>query len=250
MRRKNIIVPIALAVIILIGTIFFIFFAQPNNLKVEVSVVDNGYRIVLDNNLMTPVDVIFEDSDVEIKNVYFDGLRVYAEIYVPKETDLNISKAILSDNQSNEMIADHVFAYKNNITVLIWDNYFGSSDISLQLAFSDDDLIVSPIFQLNSIQVSVWEAEKYFEEILLHSITVGKTSTLFNVEIYTPLDIDRFQIETDDEVRTCVLTDRDSQNYSILLPTVVDAGKTFIIHALDDDGFIIMSTPVSLEMQQ
>lgn len=252
MKRKNFIVLIALAIVILAGTMLVAFFAKSDNRITESAAEDNGYQIAVDKKLMTPVDVRFKDSTAEIKNAYFDGLRIYLDIYTPDGTELDVAKVALFDTQNQKIVADHVFTYRDNITVLIWDNYSGGSNVTLQLVTTDGIIMDSPLLKLENIQASILDVEKYFEEMLLHTITIGTTSTLFNIEIYTLLEIDKFQIEVDDEVRTSVNVSNHtgSQNYTILFPTVVDVENTFIIHSLDISGNIVMSIPVSLEIQE
>lgn len=206
---------------------------------------DNGYQLAIVNKMLCPVDSNFENRDVEIKNTFFDGLRVYAEIYTSNDEAV-ISNAFLYDSK-NKYTANHIYENKNNTTVLIWDNYHGEKNVEMQLEITNDEMIISEFFQLNDCKTSVYEVEKNFEEFFLDTVTVGSTSTLFDMELYTFINVDKFQIETEDEVRTCVSCNINSANYSILFPTAINTEKPFIIHGLDKDGFIILSIPINLK---
>ena len=132
--------------------------------------------------------------------------------------------------------------------MLIWNDCLAEDDISLQLAITDGTIFSSFPFQVNTIEFSVFDIEKYFEEIYIDTITYATTSTLFDVEVYTLLEIDKFQIEANGEVRTSVSVLKNENSYSILFPTVVDADEPVIIHALDVSGNILMSIPIDLEL--
>lgn len=247
MSRKNIIISLSVVAILLIGVTLFLFFSAPDDQKSQYTANDNGYQIAIDNNLMIPVNITFDNLNVKIMNVYFDGLRVYVDVCVPEETKITVAQAMLSDTHNNERFADHIYSTGNDITVLIWDNYSGGSEVTLQLVTSENSTVTSPLFNIGDNQATIIQDENYHEEIMLHTIAIGKTSTLINMDIYTLLDISDFQIEIDGEIKSSVMDNVNSSYYTVLFPIIIDIDQTFIIYALDSSENIVFTIPVNLE---
>lgn len=248
MKRKNIIPFTVLTAVLLIVAVPFVIFSGTRNQVVGAGMSDNGYQIVLDNKLMVPLNVEIGNSGAIIKGAYYDGLRVYLDIHSSDVSYIDASKTILLNGNGNELTVDESLEKDESTFVLIWNECLAEDDIILQLAFKDGTIFTSMPFQVNTIEFSAFDMDKCFEELYIDSITSATTSTLFDVEVYTLLDIDKFQIEANGEVRTSVsILKKNDNSYSILFPTVVDADECVIIHALDASGNILMSTSVDME---
>lgn len=247
MKRKNIILLTVLTAVLLIVVVPFVFFSGTKNQVVGSGISDNGYQIVTDNKLMVPLNVEIGNSGAIIKGVYYDGLRVYLDIHSSDVLNIDVSKTVLLNGSGNELAVDESLEKDKGTFVLIWNDCLTEDDITLQLAITDGTIFTSLPFQVNTIELSVFDADKYFEELYINTVTSGTTSTLFDVEVYTLLEIDKFQIESNGEVRTSVSVLKNENSYSILFPTVVDADESIIIHALDVSGNILMSIPVDVE---
>ena len=248
MKRKNIILFTVPTAVLLIVVVSFVFFSGTKNQVVGTVMSDNGYQIALDNKLMVPLNVEIGNSGAIVKGAYYDGLRVYLDIHFSDVSNIDVSKTILLNGDGTKLTVDESLEKDESTFVLIWNDCLAEDDISLQLAITDGTIFSSFPFQVNTIEFSVFDIEKYFEEIYIDTITYATTSTLFDVEVYTLLEIDKFQIEAKGEVRTSVSVLKNENSYSILFPTVVDADEPVIIHALDVSGNILMSIPIDLEL--
>lgn len=250
-RKVLIIIPVFIVVLLVIALPFTFFFGTRNQI-LESGVSDEGYQIAIDNELMIPINIEIANSGAKIQKAYFDGLRVYVDMQIADKSNIDISKSSLNDSGGNIFIVDKYVKKDENTFLLIWNDNIKEKDVALQLVTSEGTTLVSSSFQLNTVEAPVLEVERYFEEMFIHTITVGVTSTLFDMEVYTLLEIDKFQIEVKNEARTSVsvLYHDDSKKYSILFPIVIDVEDTIVIYALDTSGNVLMSIPVSLELQQ
>ena len=247
MKRKNIILFTVLTAFLLIVVVSFVSFSGTKNQVVGNGMLDNGYQIASDNKLMVPLNVEIGNSGAIVKGAYYDGLRVYLDIHSSDVSNIDVSKTILLNGDGNELTVDEFLEKDESTFVLIWNDCLAGDNIILQLAITDGTIFTSLPFQVNTIESSVFDVDKYFEELYIDTITSATTSTLFDVEVYTLLGIEKFQIEVNDEVRTSVSILKNENSYSILFPTVVDADESVIIHALDASGNILMSIPVDME---
>lgn len=248
MKRKRIILFAVLTAALLIVVVPFVFFSGTKNKVTGVSgVSDNGYQIVSDKKLIVPLNVEIGNSGAIVTGAYYDGLRVYLDIHFSDVSNIDASKTVLLNGNGNKLTVDEFFEKDESTFVLIWNDCLAEDDIVLQLAITDGTIFTSSSFRVNTFELSVFDVNKYFEELYIDTITSATTSTLFDIDVYTLLEIDKFQIEANDEVRTSVSILKNENSYSILFPTVVYADESVIIHALDANGNILMSIPVDME---
>lgn len=209
MKKKAIIITALILIVFIFFTIYLLL--KPANVQtLNNRNIDVGFQTAVNNNLIDPVNIPFTDSENEITGIYYDGLRLYIEV---KSDEFIPSKAVIIDSSENERASNHMFRYDENTTVLIWDNFIEQNNTILQLTASTGDIISSPILQLNSEAVIYLEAERYFEEIFLHTMILGRTSTLLNMDIYTTLEINKFQMEFNNEVVSEVFQSKNDTNY-------------------------------------
>lgn len=246
-KKVILITSIVIIFVLLFGIIFYFFFPKHTTYYVgSTTIEDNGYWLACDLNLMKAADYEIKNTNMAIKEIFFDGLRTYIVVNGIDNSN-NVLKATLNDQKNNEYISSHYFSISDNLMVFIWDNFKGSKEVQFCIELLNIKGC-SDYFSLNSCEIESIEPEEYFEEILLHSIKKGKTSTLINIDLYIAKSVEKFQIESKNEVRTCRSCESSGTSYSILFPIVIDTEETFVIHALDKEGFLILSIPIDLEI--
>lgn len=246
-KKIILITSIVIIFILLFGAIFHFFYRHiPTYYITSTTPEDNGYWLACDLNLMKTADYEIKNTNMAIKEIFFDGLRTYIVVDGIDKSD-QILKAAINDQKNNKYISNHNFSISDSLMVFIFDNYKGSKEVQFCIELSNKKGC-SDYFNLNSCEIESIEPEEYFEEILLNSITKGKTSTLINIDLYIAKSVEKFQIESKNEVRTCQSCKSSGTSYSILFPMVIDTEETFVIHALDNEGFLILSIPIDLEI--
>lgn len=238
MKRKTFTVLSVTIIILCIITILIIMSVRTSTEKAD-SAVDNGgldyaAQLVFENRLMKKCDYKIGESTISVIGYYYDGVRLYLCISTGENalTDDNVNDfSLLSDHKvyhPDKIVLgnDTDILSEYNADLLIFNVL---TDIDLQnmmLSFQTDN-ITEP-FTIKDVPVKTIEANADFEEITLHTIIFGETTTYVECDIVAKIEGSSFQAVIGDTVVPVYLVSKNGYQYEFLIPYNMDNSTSFI----------------------